>query len=197
VFEQLSYNSKRSAENSRTPFYAESCLLSGAKCTDERPLPSLNLGRVFVLTQSGTCSASEAIINGLRGVDVEVIQIGGTTCGKPYGFTAKDNCGISYFPIEFVGVNAKGFGDYADGFTPGGGSGPRQLPGCAVADDFERALGDPAEAMLAAALAYRANGQCPANSGLSKAMASARTEGQLALTPRRSPARENRILGGR
>jgi len=32
---------------------------------------------------------------------VEVVQIGNTTCGKPYGFTAHDNCGMSYFPIEF------------------------------------------------------------------------------------------------
>jgi hypothetical protein len=26
-------------------------------------------------------------------------RVGGTTCGKPYGFAAEDNCGISYFPI--------------------------------------------------------------------------------------------------
>ena len=30
-------------------------------------------------------TASEAIMNGLRGIDVEVIQIGSTTCGKPAG----------------------------------------------------------------------------------------------------------------
>ena len=56
-------------------------------------LPTLELSgqRVFVLTTNSTCSASEAIINGLRGVDIEVIQFGSTTCGKPYGFYPQDN----------------------------------------------------------------------------------------------------------
>jgi hypothetical protein len=56
---------------------------------------------VFVLTGGGTCSASEAFMNGLRGVGVEVIQIGSTTCGKPYGFYAQENCGTTYFSIQF------------------------------------------------------------------------------------------------
>ena len=58
-----------------------------------------------------TCSASESIINGLRGVNVQVIQIGSTTCGKPYGFYPEDNCGTTYFSIQFKGVNAAGFGE--------------------------------------------------------------------------------------
>ena len=65
--------------------------------------------------------------------------------------TPKDNCGISYFPIEFQGVNAKGFGDYADGFTPQ----------CAAADDLDHPLGDPAEARLSAALTLLQTGACP------------------------------------
>ncbi|MFM9598141.1 hypothetical protein ACKI1O_53780, partial [Streptomyces scabiei] len=56
--------------------------------TPGTPLPSLNLERVYLLTTSSTCSASEAIINGLQGIDIEVIQIGAGTCGKPYGFYA-------------------------------------------------------------------------------------------------------------
>ena len=36
---------------------------------------------------------------------MDVIQIGDTTCGKPYGFYAFDNCGISYFSIQFRGIN--------------------------------------------------------------------------------------------
>ena len=47
-----------------------------------------------------------------------MVQIGSTTCGKPYGFYPEDNCGTTYFSIQFQGVNAKGFGDYPDGFTP-------------------------------------------------------------------------------
>ena len=33
----------------------------------------------------------------LAGVDIEVIQFGSTTCGKPYGFYPQDNCGTTYF----------------------------------------------------------------------------------------------------
>jgi carboxyl-terminal processing protease len=124
------------------------------------PLPSLSLPRVFILTGPGTCSASEAIMNGLAGIDIDVIQIGATTCGKPYGFIPQDNCGTTYFSIEFQGLNAKGFGDYADGFTPAG-DGAAGLPGCNVPDDFTHALGDPDEARLAAALHYRDQGTCP------------------------------------
>ncbi|AKE52228.1 S41 family peptidase [Kangiella geojedonensis] len=126
-------------------------------------LPSVNLNRVFVLSTSGTCSASEAFINGLRGIDVEVILIGDTTCGKPYGFYATDNCGTTYFTIQFRGENQKGFGQYADGFVPSStDNGQDFVKGCVVADDFNHLLGDPDEAMLAAALEYQSSGTCPA-----------------------------------
>jgi carboxyl-terminal processing protease len=120
------------------------------------PLPSLGLSRVFVLTSLETCSASESVMNSLAGVDVQVIQIGKTTCGKPYGFVPEDNCGTTFFAIQFQGVNNKGFGGYADGFVPGG-----VFPGCSVGDDFMHALGDPAEGLIAAALHYRASSTCP------------------------------------
>jgi C-terminal processing protease CtpA/Prc len=135
------------------------------------PLPSLNLSRVFVLTGPDTCSASESIINSLRGIDIEVIQIGSTTCGKPYGFLPTDNCGTTYFSIQFKEVNAKGFGDYPDGFSPINVTQTEgvPVPGCSVRDDFTHALGDPSEARLAAALAYRVNPAfCPAPSGLDR-----------------------------
>jgi carboxyl-terminal processing protease len=160
-----------------------------------QPLPTLDLMRVFVLTGPNTCSASEAIITGLRGVGIEVIQIGSTTCGKPYGFYPQDNCGTTYFSIEFRGVNAANFGDYTDGFSPNNSLTPTsaRLPGCSVADDFTHALGDPAEARLAAALNYRATSTCPAASGL----ASARSVSSIAaidgLLPA-SPLRQLRLL---
>jgi hypothetical protein len=126
-------------------------------------LPSLNLARVFVLTGGSTCSASEAIINSLQGVNVQVIQIGSTTCGKPYGFYPADNCAVTYFSIQFQGVNAKNFGDYPDGFTPQNTVATEGVlvPGCSVADDFTHTLGDPAEGLLASALSYGATGVCP------------------------------------
>ena len=134
-----------------------------------QPLPTLNLSRVYVLTGGSTCSASESIMNGLRGVNVEVIQIGSRTCGKPYGFYPEDNCGTTYFSIQFKGVNAANFGDYSDGFTPvnSPGAGAERLPGCSVGDDFSRELGDPLEERFAAALQYRSTQTCPAPSGVS------------------------------
>ena len=89
-----------------------------------------------MLAGPDTCSASESVVNSLRGVGVTVNLVGGATCGKPYGFFPQDNCGTTYFAIQFQGVNQQGFGDYGDGFAPT----------CAVADDFGHALGDPAEA---------------------------------------------------
>ena len=157
-------------------------------------LPTLALPRVFVLTGSGTCSASESIINGLQGVDLRVVQIGSPTCGKPYGFYPRDNCGTTYFAIQFAGVNAKGFGSYADGFTPGG-TGDASPPGCAVADDFTHALGDREEARLAAALHYRATGgACPGAAPAVSARARVlRRPAADAVVPK-SPLRTNRIL---
>ena len=131
-------------------------------------LPALNLTRVFVLTGAGTCSASESIINSLRGVNVQVIQVGSTTCGKPYGFYPADNCAVTYFSIQFQGINAKSFGSYSDGFTPANAATAVgvSIPGCAVADDFTHALGDSNEGLLATALGYQATASCPAPSAV-------------------------------
>ena len=106
-------------------------------------------------------------MNGLRGVGVDVIQIGSTTCGKPYGFYPEGNCGTTYFTIQFRGVNAMGFGDYSDGFSPQNtvSTAGTLVPGCSVADDFASQLGDPTEARFAAALTYRDMGTCPAPTG--------------------------------
>lgn len=166
-FERLRFNAAAGnrnpvtgATNNPIPFYTNG---QGFTVPSGTALPTLNLPRVFVLTTPSTCSASEAVINGLRGVGVEVIQIGGTTCGKPFGFYAQDNCGETYYTIQFQGVNAAGFGDYADGFIPNNSTASFgvRLPGCAVADDLSRELGDPNEGLLSAALAYRSSFACP------------------------------------
>ena len=204
AFESTLFNNKRSSENSTTFFEDIACLPNPAtfNCTSSAALPTLNLPRVYVLVSGSTCSASEAIVNGLRGVDVDVRLIGDTTCGKPYGFFGQDNCGITYFPIEFQGVNAKGFGSYADGFVPGG-TGVAGVPGCPANDDLDHALGDPAEGQLAAALSYRASGntaclpvmmsprQSPLAAGPSAALVQGRVVKPAVLTNRngRMPAR--------
>ncbi len=174
TFERTEFNSKHPTVDPVTgktitpvPFHDTT---QGFSTTAGQPLPTLNLKQVFVLTGPDTCSASEAIINGLLGVGVKVVQIGATTCGKPYGFYPRDNCGTTYFSIEFQGVNAMGVGGYSDGFSPQNESDSADnsspigvtLPGCAVADDFSHALGDPNEGRLAVALAYQAgNTTCP------------------------------------
>ncbi len=168
TFEELQFNDKHTTFNPFTGALLQPTLFhtraQGFSVALGTPLPSLDLPRLFVLTGPGTCSASESIINSLRGIDIEVIQIGMTTCGKPFGFFPTDNCGTTYFSIHFKGVNAKGFGDYPDGFSPQnpGASSGVALPGCAVADDFDHPLGDPAEGQLAAAVAFRNDGSCPA-----------------------------------
>jgi carboxyl-terminal processing protease len=150
-------------------------------------LPTLGLSRVFVLTSADTCSASEAVINGLRGAGVTVNLIGGTTCGKPYGFQPQDNCGTTYFAIQFKGVNNVGFGDYADGFAPT----------CTAADDFAHALGDPAEGQLHVALGLRSTGTCVAPAAMAKnRIQGIGSPGQASAAPvlPRDAFRENRFL---
>lgn len=141
-------------------------------------LPTLNLQRVYVLATEGTCSASELVINSLRGIGVSVYLIGDTTCGKPYGFLPQPNCGTTYYTIQFKAINAKGFGEYSDGFIPSStDNGQDKIKGCKVADDLNHELGDPNEALLAAALQLRAMGTCPtaSSSGQQKISAEAFT----------------------
>ena len=143
TFEKIRHSDKRSAEDESLPFYSTDF--------DGGVIEALNLSKIYVLTTDQTCSASESIINGLRGVDVDVVQIGGTTCGKPYGFIAQDNCGITYAAMEFEGVNHKGQGGYANGFSPM----------CAVSDDLSYPLGTITEPMFAAAVAQHRGQVCP------------------------------------
>ena len=153
IFESLRYNDKRNAATTAGTYtFTNAALYGESTYPSGTVLPKLNLRRVYMLTSSGTCSASESVINGLRGVDVEVILVGGATCGKPFGFTRKDNCNRAYYPIEFQGTNAKGFGDYSAGFAPT----------CNANDDLDRRLGQADEGQLASALHHMDTGQCAA-----------------------------------
>ncbi len=164
-------------------------------------LPTLNLKKVFVITSSDTCSASEAIINGLRGINVEVIQIGAKTCGKPYGFYGQDNCSNTYFTIQFKGVNDKGFGEYSDGFSPAksgeSDNGEDIIKGCNLGDDYSHLLGDPAELNLATALNYRATGSCDlpvASTSLKMEKLSGENYLGVSGTVNKGPGLTNRIM---
>ena len=143
-FETLRYNAKRSAQNqprrSTTP------------PRRTRRCPRSTWARVYVLTGAGTCSASESIINSLEGVDVTVQRIGATTCGKPYGFQARDNYGISYFPSS------------SRASTPRAGRLRERLHATCGGRRSGHPLGNPAEARLAAA-AHAAHGSRPGGLG--------------------------------
>ncbi len=121
---------------------------------------STNLGwqgvsRVYVLSGSRTCSASEQIVAGLRGVGIDVVLIGSTTCGKPVGFRPRDHCGLTYSLVNFDSINARGEGGYYNGFAAQ----------CRVAEDFTKSMEDPTEPLTAAAMRHAQGLGCPPVSG--------------------------------
>ena len=83
---------------------------------------ALNLNRLYCLVSWNTASASELVINSLRGIDIPVTLIGETTRGKNVGMEPIDITvnGNTYelAPITFQSYNAKNYGDYEKGFTP-------------------------------------------------------------------------------
>jgi carboxyl-terminal processing protease len=209
TFEKIVFNDKNPTRDpvtgellTPTPFWNKTQGFVGGAPANQN-LPTLNLNRVYIISGPGTCSASESIINSLRGVNVEVYLVGSTTCGKPYGFYPTDNCGTTYFSIQFRGENEANFGDYTDGFSPANtpvSSRGTSVPGCSVADDFTHALGDASEGRIAAALALRAsnNQTCPAASGTSGPPRVAKMSNGFdlgyGLAVSKPAARSNRIL---
>jgi C-terminal processing protease CtpA/Prc len=135
VFVRLEYNPKVSFRNSEYKLAANA---SG-------------FGRAIILTGSRTCSASELLVNGLQPF-MEVVTVGGQTCGKPFGFQPVDSCGKTISAVNFESFNALGGGRYYQGFTPG----------CSVKENFAGRLGDPQETLTAAALNRLHTGQCAA-----------------------------------
>ena len=181
VFEKKVCNDKNPFSDCNASYtFAQTSL--GISVPSGQPLPQLGLKRVFVLTSRSTCSASEAIINSLTPF-MQVVTIGSTTCGKPYGFQYKDNCGTSYAAMQFKGVNANGFGDYADGLALT----------CKVADDLTKQRGDPTELMLSGALTYMRTGICPpVTTGLLKSQPGSADTGNYQVM--RSKAEEVRLM---
>ena len=91
----------------------------------ERTNYSLNLNRLFVITGSGTASASESLINCLSPY-MDVQTVGGQTYGKPNGMyvfcyppKAKGiNIEYAFLPICFYCKNAEGKADFDNGIIP-------------------------------------------------------------------------------
>ena len=145
LFTRLEYNGRHAG--SRTDFTL-------------KDLQSPAFSRVVVLTGSRTCSASELIVNGLKPF-VPVVTIGGTSCGKPFGFNAAESCGSTFSAVNFESVNSLGQGRYYNGIDAT----------CPVSEDFSGALGDPTEKLTAAATSYLQTGVCPAASTAERAQA--------------------------
>jgi C-terminal processing protease CtpA/Prc len=113
---------------------------------------ALAMRRVYVLAGRRTCSASEQVVNGLRGVGVEVVLIGETTCGKPVGWVPRNQCGNTYSIVNFESLNARGQGRYFEGFAPT----------CVVTETWREPTGSAADPLTAAALSHAQTGRCPA-----------------------------------
>lgn len=96
---------------------------------DGAAINSLNLTKIYILTTTGTASASELVINGLVPY-ISVVQIGETTVGKNVGSVtlydsptfgkANRNLNHKYAmqPLVLKIVNAADFGEYTDGLKP-------------------------------------------------------------------------------
>ena len=110
---------------------------------------ALNLSRVFVLQTDDTCSAAELVTNGLRPF-MDVITVGGTSCGKPYATIPNTACGKVMNALELEAVNAAGGGSYYDGIAAD----------CVVSENTAQSLGNPTENLLATALGYIGSGSC-------------------------------------
>ena len=157
LFAALKFSDKQQSKNSNYAF--------------TQPSSGLNLTRVFILSGQRTCSASELLINGLKPF-VDVVQIGGTSCGKPVGFVPSSQCGSTFNAVNFEVNNANGIGRYWDGLTPS----------CKVADQFTLPLGDANESLVAAARQYADTGACPVVSQLAKPLG-VRQRGAVSTEP--------------
>ncbi|MBL8326738.1 MAG: PDZ domain-containing protein [Rubrivivax sp.] len=137
-YARLLYNNKRAAANNQSFVFGS---FGNA----------LGVPRVYVLTGPRTASASEQVINGLRGVNVQVVTVGDTTFGKPVGSLPQGYCGTTYSAVNFESTNALNQGRYWDGFDAT----------CPVAEDFTVAQGALSDPLLVAAAHHADNGTCP------------------------------------
>lgn len=136
TYAQLRYSDRASANNQRFAFDS---------------VAGTSLPRVLVLAGRRTCSASEQLVNGLRGVGVQVELIGEASCGKPVGFVPVQSCSRSWSIVNFESVNERGEGRYWDGFAPT----------CAVVEDFQAPANSAADPLFAAAQARADGAACP------------------------------------
>ncbi len=131
---------------------------------------SLNMNRVFFITDNNSASASELLINTLSPY-IEVKIIGNRTHGKPAGMVPIDFFDMTLYAINFKIVNANDYGDYFDGIAPD-----------ATSDDgTEYSWGDINENCLAEALFYIEHGYF--SSTQSRAGSNVNAESKVSVEP--------------
>jgi len=138
VYTTLQYNDKNRDNDITFPYLQYSDAIS-------------TLQRIFVLTTSATCSASEEVINGLKPF-MEVITVGETTCGKPYASTQYELIPglVNMNVLDARSVNAIGEGDFFNGLAAT----------CEAQDDPVLPFTNPAESLISEALFYTENNRC-------------------------------------
>ena len=105
--------------------------------------------KIYFLVLGGTASASELLINNLKGVmSADVKLIGRQTYGKPVGFFAITIDKLDLYIPQFETKNNKNEGGYFNGMTVD----------YSIPDDVTKDFGDPTEKLLAAALSYSEKG---------------------------------------
>lgn len=119
IYKSSSYLGKYEASSG---YFAEYANVSSSPSSSH--LNSLSNSRIYCLTTINTASASELVINLLRGLGYEVITIGSTSRGKNVGsWTETTTIGdytYDFHPITTQIYNALYESDYAAGFTPEG-----------------------------------------------------------------------------
>lgn len=136
VYAQLRFNSAQSLSNLTFNFSSN--------------LNTVRARWVYLLTGPRTCSASEQVVLGLRGVGVNVVTIGATTCGKPVGFIPASRCDNTYLVVNFASYSGAGVGDYYGGLAPT----------CQVDEDFTSPAGLPGDPLVNEALLHLQTGRC-------------------------------------
>ena len=111
--------------------------------------------RIAFITNGGTASASELVINAMKSW-TEIAIVGDDTYGKPVGQLAFDmaGCDLRLRLIGFKVTNANEEGDYFDGLAS------TLAFACRATDDLSRIPGDPAEDSTAEALQLARHGAC-------------------------------------
>ncbi len=140
-FVRLEYNDQKSGRNMSLPFLDLEYMLT--------PTPE----RVFFMTTRRSASASELVINGLRGLTgltrpFEIYLVGDDTHGKPVGSISARYSDSTLIPITFRYMNRKNEGDFFDG-----------LPANSyIEEDITKDFGNPEETLLQEVLYFIEHG---------------------------------------